>query len=172
MRMNHGATSPTTQPRASTGLANVLNLDSSVLTGIERLLFDYADVRPEDTIIIVYTPEVRESVALVCLVLNAYGFRYSLIPMRPLSDRGFRDRLLQKVPPDRIEPGKTVALVFEWGTMSHNQIFRDLFGGYRPNQRQIVRCINTGRDLFAIGLQPLPEELSRRNANLLHFLSK
>ena len=86
----------------------------------------------QDDIVVVYTPEVRESVALVCLLLKAYGFAYSLVPMRALSDRGFRDRLRRKVPAERIKLGKTVALVFEWETMSDNQTFRDVFRGHRP----------------------------------------
>lgn len=156
----------------SSALASGLNLDPSILVGIERLLFDYAHIHAHDDIVIAYTPEVAESVQLVCLLLKFYNFSYSLVPMRALSDGGFKERLRKKVGDERSRPGKTVALVFEWETMSHNQVFRDIFRRHRPDQRQIVRCINTCDELFSVGLQPMPEELSRRNADLLSLLSK
>ncbi len=152
------------------GLANALGLDERVLIGIERLLFDYADIGERDDIIIVFTPEVRECAALICLVLEAHELGYSVVPMRALSDRGFHDRLHARVPTERIGPGRTVALVLEWETMSHNQVFREAFAGHLPGQRRIVRCINASLDLFAVGLQPHPAELSQRNADLLHVI--
>jgi hypothetical protein len=149
-------------------LASALRLDERVLIGIDRLLFDYAEVGQADDVVIVFTPEVRDCAALVCLVLKAHGLDYSVVPMRALSDRGFQERLRVKVPKERFVPGRTVALVFEWETMSHNDVFRDVFAGHLPDQRRIVRCINAGLDLFSIGLQPLPSELSQRNADLLY----
>ena len=92
--------------------------------------------------------------------------------MRALSDRGFPDRLRSRVPKERTLPGKIVALVLEWDSMSHNQIFRDVFSGHRPEQRRIARCINAGLDLFSVGLQPHPLEVSQRNADLLYELQK
>lgn len=147
-----------------------LAFEPSVASGIDRLLFAYANLQAGDDVVVVYTPEVRDSVALVCLRLRSRGFAYSVVPMRALSDGAFRGRLESVVPRTRTKPGKIVALVFEWETMSQNKTFRDVFSGHRPDQRTIVRCINTGRDLFAVGLLPEPSELSRRNADLLHFI--
>lgn len=148
-------------------LSGALKLDGRVLHGIERLLFDYADIQEVDDTLIVFTPDVRESTALVCLVMKYHGLRYSMVPMRALSDRGFVNRLREKVPKVRVSCGKTVALVFEWETMSHNKVFRDVFSGHQPEHRCIVRCINTSAEFFAFGLQPHPAELSQRNADLL-----
>ncbi len=147
-----------------------LRVEPGVASGIDRLLFAYANLQAGDDVVVVYTPEVRESVALVCLRLDSMGFRYSVVPMRALSDGAFRSRLESVVPRTRCTPGKVVTLVFEWETLSQNKTFRDVFSGHRPDQRVIVRCINTGSDLFSVGLLPEPAELSRCNADLLHFI--
>ena len=151
-------------------IASDLQVSPNVLRGVRRLVFDYAQIGTDDDVVVIYSSEVRNAVSLVCLVLRLEGFDYSLVPMKPLSDCGLSDRLRERIPENRAGPGKTVALVFEWETMSHNQLFRDIFRGHLPEKRQIVRCINAGNDLFELGLQPLPETISRNNADLLSFL--
>lgn len=141
-----------------------------VWTGILHLLFDYGDLRNDDDVVVVYTPDLREPVSWVCLALQNAGANYSTVAMNPLTDSTFPSRLRAKIAASRATPGKCIALVFESETMSHNHVFREVFRGYTADQRRIVRCINTGSDLFAIGLSPRPDEVSRRNADLLHFL--
>ena len=151
-------------------LPSEVGITPEVWFGIERMLFDYAELSPEDDVIVVYTPDVRVPAAWVCLALNLWGARFSVVPMGPLSDSGFDARLRAVVPKHRSRTGKCVVLVFEWETMSHNRVFREALHGHLPEQRRILRCINTGADLFSVGLLPHPEELSRKNSDLLAFL--
>ncbi|MCG3769181.1 MAG: hypothetical protein JW384_00301 [Nitrosomonadaceae bacterium] len=147
-----------------------LDVSSGVWSGIGRLLLDYASLAPGDDVVVAYTPDVKEAVSWVCLAVQLMGYPLSLVPMRSLSDSGFRDRLRTRIPESRSTSGKCVLLVFEWETMSHNQTIRDVLHGHLPEQRQIVRCINTGATTFVRGLNCQPAELSARNASLLYFL--
>lgn len=151
-------------------LSDRVGINRDVWNGIKNLLFSYAELCENDDVVVVYTLEVREPVSWVCLALEMIGVPYTTVVMRPLTDSGFLERLRAKVPKRRAIPGKLVTLVFEWETMSHNQVFREIFQGYQECQRRIVRCINTGPDIFSVGMRPDPKEISQKNANLLHYL--
>lgn len=147
-------------------------LDTEVWAGVQRLLTDYAELEDGDDVVIAYTPDSRESAALVGVACEQRGVSVSFIPMRPLSDRGFPERLAARVPHVRTRSGKCLFLTFEKDTMSHHGEIRAFFSSYDPTKYRVIRAINAGRDLFATGLASSPRELSALNTSLIERLMR
>jgi hypothetical protein len=143
-------------------------LDLTLWQGINRLLDNFAKINVGDDIIIVYTLEVREPASWVALACRARGFKAPLVPMIPLRDPGFFNRLNEFIPHDRLAPGRLVIFIFEGETMSHNVVVKKILSGYSPDSYTVVRGINTCRDMFTVGLATPPDELSARNTTLLN----
>lgn len=146
-------------------------LSEKVWAGIDRLLTDYAELRAGDDVAVLYTPESRESAAVVGVACERRGHNPVYLPMRPLRDPSFPERLARAVPRSRSRPGKCVVLTFERDTMSHHGAIRSQFADYHPAQVRVVRAINSGVDLFATGLSMTPEELSALNTALIERLA-
>jgi hypothetical protein len=142
-------------------------LDDRVWAGIQSLIDDYAQVEENDDVVIAYTPDSIESAAAVSLALNERGFLPALVRMFPLYDRGFYNRLSAVVPPCRARSGKLICLLFELHTVSHNKAIKTALSRYHPEQYQVIRAINSGRDLFTTGLATAPAELSALNTAIL-----
>jgi hypothetical protein len=142
-------------------------LDEHVWAGIQSLIDDYAAVQPDDDVVIGYTPDSLEPAAWVYLALQERGFTPVLVHMLPLRDPGFYGRLRSVVPERRTKPGRCVCLLFELHTMSHNKIVKTVFAKYNPGQYDVVRAINSGRDLFTTGLATGSAELSSLNTTVL-----
>jgi leucyl aminopeptidase (aminopeptidase T) len=60
-----------------------------------------------------------------------------------------------------------VCLIFELHTASHNKTVKTVFAKYDPSQYNVVRAINSGRDLFTTGLAMRPDTLSALNTAIL-----
>lgn len=146
-------------------------LSERVWAGMDRLLTDYAEFCAGDDVAILYTPDSRESVALVGVACEHRGLKPIYVPMRPLRDSDFPERLAQAIPKSRSRPGKCVVLTFERDTMSHHGAIRSHFANYDPAQYRVVRAINSGVDLFATGLSMSPKELSALNTALIERLT-
>ena len=143
-------------------------LDQRVWDGIQSLFDDYANINPSDQVVIAYTPDSREAAAWVALACEQRQFTPpSVIPMMPLRDAGFRARLSEVIPALPPDDRRTVLLVFERETMSHNKIIKSVFAKYDPEKYQVIRAINSGRNLFVTGLLMKPAELSALNTTLL-----
>jgi hypothetical protein len=142
-------------------------LDQQVWDGIQSLMDDYAQMRPSDKIVIAYTSDSRTPAAWVALACEQRAFVPSMVPMRPLRDAGFRARLAEVIPEYPSGDDRIMLLVFERETMSHNRIIKSILAKYHPDQYQVIRAINSGRNLFVTGLLMKPDELSALNTTLL-----
>lgn len=142
-------------------------MDESIWGGIQSLISNYAKIGAGDDVVICYTPDSREPAAWVYLALVERGVPTSIIPMAPLHDSGFQNRLSLAVPSEREKSGRCVLMIFERDTMSHNEAVRRVFSNYEDEQYQVVRAINSGGDLFSIGLKATPEMLSAFNSSIL-----
>lgn len=144
--------------------------DDRAWEGIQRLLDDYAEIEPGDRVVLAYSADSRTSAAWVGLALEQRGIEAAFVPMRPLKDDGFRARLAAAAPllPDR--PGKAVVLTFERDTMSHHGEIRAHFADFDPDAYRVIRAINAGHALFAVGLALGPQTLSALNTTLLSRL--
>jgi hypothetical protein len=149
---------------------NLLDPSGDVLAGVERLLTEYAELETGDTVFIAYTPDSRESAALVGLACEAWGITAGYVPYGPLKDPGFRARLAAAAPDVPGAPGKCVLITFERDTMSHHGDIRAHFAARAPDRYRVIRAINAGPDLFAVGLAMGPRQLSALNAGLLEKL--
>jgi len=141
--------------------------DASVWEGVNTLLETYAQVKPDDNIIIAYTPDSREPAAWVVTALRARNIEPQLVSMRPLRDTGFFERLNSAVPsPDELS-GRLVILTFERDTMSHNSSIRTALAPFDPERCKVIRAMNAGPELFSLGFRIPPEDLSARNTAIL-----
>ena len=105
------------------------------------------------------------------MALEGRGYRVRITPMSPLHDPDFEARLRNIVPRTRADPGRCVLIILEMDTMSHNDVVRRCFLEYESYQYQVVRTINSNRDLFTIGLQVPPNVLSALNASLMYAMA-
>lgn len=142
-------------------------LDTETWSAVNNFIDKYVHPDPFDDIVIVSTPDSRVPAAWVALAFTERGFAPSIIPMLALHDPGFQERLSAVVPPTRESGGRCVCLIFELHTMSHNRVVKQAFCRYAPTQYQVIRAINSGRELFTVGLAVDPGELSALNATLL-----
>lgn len=162
------------QPRLaadSGGAGLALDLNDDVLAGVQTLLTEYADLQSDDEVVIAYSPDSRESAALVGLACEARGVPASYVPLRPLKDAGFRARLAGAAPEEASPGGKCVLFTFERDTMSHHGDIRAHFASWDPHRYRVIRAINAGPALFATGLAIGPAELSALNTTLLERLN-
>ncbi|MFD4357468.1 hypothetical protein ACFWPX_33325 [Nocardia sp. NPDC058518] len=141
--------------------------DEHVWAGIQSLLDNYVQLDSDDDVVIAYTPDSTEPAAWVFLAFEERGVKAVLVRMNPLRDPGFHERLSSVIPERREGPGRCVFLLFERHTMSHNKVVKTAFSNYGPEQYKVIRAINSGRDLFGIGLASSPSELSALNTTIL-----
>lgn len=146
---------------------SVNGLDEKVWMGIQSLLDDYAHIRSEDDVVIAYTPDSREPAAWVRLALEEREITPSIVSMIPRRDPDFFARLSAVIPLRRDRPGRCVCLIFELHTMSHNKAVKMALREYEPHQYEVIRAINSGPDLFTVGLATHPHELSALNTTIL-----
>lgn len=147
-------------------------VDESIWKGVRNLLDDYIKVREDDTFVIAYTPDSRESAAWIALVLRQRGFVPPTVAMRPLQDATFADRLDAALPTLDDLPGRLVVITVEQSTMSHFGILRRRYERYPEGRCLILRIISAGQDFFAKSMNLTPEYLSSANAELLSRLKE
>lgn len=140
---------------------------SEIMAGVNTLLSDYAQAESQDTYIIAYTLDSRESAAWIAAGLKSRGNEPSLVPMRPLVDDGFYNRLHKVLPDPEVMPGRLIIFTLERDTMSHFQPFVEILQRFGPTQCKILRVISASTEFFTRSLNLTPETLSARNASLL-----
>ena len=150
---------------------DITRIDLPLWQGVHRLLDTFIVARDEDDFVIAYAPDAREGAAWVYMALEGRGYRVRITPMSPLHDPDFEARLRNIVPRTRADPGRCVLIILEMDTMSHNDVVRRCFLEYESYQYQVVRTINSNRDLFTIGLQVPPNVLSALNASLMYAMA-
>lgn len=139
-------------------------------SGIDSLLFGYANLHPDDSVIIIYSPDSRVPCAYVTARMRQLAFEPKLVPMRPLVDDGFEQRLRAALPAHRELRGRLVVFTFERASMSHFDILRAVNHEFGSDWCMFLRIIGASDDFFLEALNLDPAELSRRNAFLLHCL--
>ncbi len=145
-------------------------LDAAAWAGIQRLLDDYAELGPDDRVVIAYSPDARDPAAWVGIACEERGIAVRFVPLRPLHDEGFGERFAAAVPLACGQAGRTVVLTFERDTMSHHGEIRAHLSRFPPDRYRVIRAINAGHALFAIGLGVGPDRLTALNATLLDRL--
>lgn len=138
--------------------------------GVSSLLDDYANVQPEDTVIVAYTSDSRLYAAWVMVALQGRGISARQMWMGRLHDNGFVDRLSALLPGPDMDEGRLVIIALERSTMSHMQALREMLARYQPHQCVVIRAISACEELFATALRAKPSELSARNTALLEQL--
>ena len=143
-------------------------LTDEVWSGVASLLDNYiGGVRADDTAVIAYTSDSRESAAWVSVALEAQGIAVRKVWMAPLRDAQFSERISSSLPAPGDLPGRLLILTFERETMSHNNQLRTLLAPYDPENYLVIRVISAGPELFSHALRPEPDELSARNTTIL-----
>lgn len=142
-------------------------IDARVLKGVDTLFDDYAQLRPVDTLMVVYTPDCREQASLLILTARDRGVATTALGMAPVEDAGFHDRLKAALPPRESLTGRLVIITIERDTMSHALVLRHEIAAY-GDQVLPIRIINGSWDFFRLALGPSPAELSAINSGLLH----
>lgn len=145
-------------------------VDERVFEGVDSLLDDYVVIRDQDKFVITYTPDSREPAAWVALGLKHRGFNPDIIPMRPLEDSSFAERIGEVLPDPAALPGRLVIITLERDTMSHFDVLAPLLSRYGQDKIMILRIISASADFFTKALNVSPMELSSLNATLLHRL--
>ncbi|MEY9171151.1 hypothetical protein ABIF29_007262 [Bradyrhizobium elkanii] len=141
--------------------------DAKAWEGVNSLVDNYAQARPDDLFIVAYTADSRDSAAWVLACLNDRGIQTKLIPMSPFRDEGFHARLSNALPSPSELSGRLVILTFERDTMSHNDVIRTVIRTYDASRCVVIRAISASPTLFSHALNISPAELSARNAAIL-----
>jgi len=143
-------------------------MDSNTWDGVQSLLDNYAKIRPEDYVVILFTSDSSEPAAWVSAALELRGIPAKRVWMAPLRDEGFLERLKPALPPPDELSGRLIVLGFERDTMSHTTHLASAISKYKNSQ--VFRAISSCPSLFSTALRVLPEELSARNTAILERL--
>lgn len=143
-------------------------IDSQTWNGVQSLLDNYAKIRPDDRVVILYTSDSAESAAWVSAALEIRKIPVQRVWMAPLKDPGFLDRLTPALPPVDEVKGRLVVLGFERDTMSHTTALAGALSKYKKSQ--VFRAISACPSLFSTALRVVPEELTARNTAILERL--
>lgn len=135
--------------------------------GVNSLLDNYVELRPADTIVLLYTPDSYEVVAWVSTAVALRNMQVTRVPMLPLRDPDFFQRLVAALPSPTQVAGRLVILTFERETMSHDQDIRNAISSYDTQSCVVMRAISSCEELFSSALQATPGELSALNTALL-----
>jgi hypothetical protein len=142
-------------------------IDAPIWEGVQSLLDNYINVRSDDSVILAYTSDSSESAALVSVALEMRGIAVRQLPMAPLRDPNFHNRLKAALPLPGELANRLVLLTFERDTMSHDGTIREVLAAYDPEACAVFRAISASRHLFSHALRTPPMELSARNTHLL-----
>jgi hypothetical protein len=145
-------------------------LTPEIITGVNALLWDYAQADEQDRFLIAYTLDSRDPAAWITAVLKSRGITPELVPMRPLVDPKFEERLHAALPdPDHLR-GKLIIFTLERDTMSHFRPLLETLARFGAYKCKVIRIISAAAEFFTQSLNLTPEVLSARNASLLDRL--
>jgi hypothetical protein len=147
-------------------------LTTEIIAGVNSLLWDYAQADEQDYFLIAYTLDSREPASWLAAVLKSRGSTPQLVPMRPLTDPKFEERLLAALPEPGQLRGTLVIFTLERDTMSHFRPLLDTLMRFGGDRCKVIRIISASAEFFTKSLNLAPEALSARNASLLNRLDK
>jgi hypothetical protein len=142
-------------------------VSTEVWAGVNALLDDYLELTPRDALVLAYAPDSYEAAAWVSAAVVLRGMQVRRVPMLPLVDAGFPERLAAAVPPPNEVQGRLIILTFELDTMSHDHEIRQVISAFPDESCLVMRAISSCADLFATALLATPAELSAVNTALL-----
>ena len=143
-------------------------ITAAVWQGVESLLDRYARVRAGDAVLILYTSDSYECAAWLSAALELRGVAATRVWMAPLQDEELLARLTHALPAPGSVSGRLIVLSLERDTMSHEGTLARALQHFDPQRCEIFRAISASPELFAGPLRVSPDELSARNAALLH----
>lgn len=135
--------------------------------GLQRFLDDYLHFDPSHTYILCYTVDSRDPAALVATALRSRGASAETVPMRPLVDDEFADRLFSILPQPSEVDGHVVIVTLEKDTMSHFEPLKQARNMYGDQMCQVIRVISASDEFFTLAMNLSPSDLSRLNTTLL-----
>lgn len=144
--------------------------DQEILSGVDELIAAYAEIRPDDVVIIAYSPDSREPAAWLVARLRQLGYTPVVVGMRPLVDPGLRDRLREALPAPNDLQARLVIFTLEKETMSHFEPWTEVLYRYEADQCKIFRIISASAEFFTHAVKCTPQDLTQRNASLLNRL--
>lgn len=155
-----------------TAIANMPATSSlrGISVGVASLLDNFAAIQPTDEVVIAYAADSRKYAAHIMLELQSRKIQVRAVAMRPLADPQIKAELHAVLPPRTSLAGRLVVITLEKDSMSHFEVFAELFEIYGKNRCKIVRIISASDELFEHGFARTPRELSLRNATLLEKL--
>jgi hypothetical protein len=142
-------------------------MNTEAWRGVQRLLDDYAKVRPDDRVMVIYASDSEEQAAWISVALECRQIAFCRVWMQPLHDMGFQERLLSAMPSPSSFRGRIVVITLERDTLSHHEKLRIALAPYERSRRLVFRIINACEALFSTALQVGPETLSARNTAIL-----
>lgn len=142
-------------------------MDTNTWEGVQSLLDNYAAVRADDIVIVLYASDSAEPAAWVSAALEYRDIPVRRVWLNPLRDAGFEQRLAAAMPTPEELTGRIVVLTFERDTLSHNKILSAALAPFDRSRRVVFRAINACASLFSKALRVMPQELSARNTAIL-----
>lgn len=140
--------------------------------GVHCLIDCYARAQPGDFVVVTYTAESRTVAAWVLAALEARRIETRSVPMLPLQDEGFVERLQPCLPqPDSLKR-RLVVVTLEVETMSHSVQLREALSRYPVKDCVLLRLMSSVPELFGGPLRARPDDLAARNTTILrHFMA-
>jgi hypothetical protein len=140
-----------------------------IWSGVESLLDAYAQVRPGDVAVLLYTSDSHEPAAWISAGLEVRGIEVRRLWMAPLVDPGFAARLATTLGAGPI-PGRLVLFSVERDTLSHTNELHAALARFPAERRRVLRMISATAEVFEDTLAATPSQLSALNAGLLDAL--
>lgn len=135
--------------------------------GVQRLLNEYANVKSDDRVLVVYADDSAEQAAWVCTALECQGIVFQRVWMQPFKDEALFSRLINALPAPDSFAGRLVVFTLERDTLSNHDVLRKALVPFETSRCYMFRVINACEALFSTALQIGPDELSARNTALL-----
>lgn len=142
-------------------------IDNKTWEGVQSFLDNYAQVRANDIVVVLYTSDSYESAAWVSAALELRKIPVRRVWMAPLRDDEFLERLTSALPPPAELASRLVVMSFERDTMSHTRTIATALSTYEKPQCVVFRSISASSSLFSDAFRVSPEELSARNTAIL-----
>jgi hypothetical protein len=140
-----------------------------VIAGCQTLLTDYINPDIGDGLLVLYTPECRDHVALLSLLAKQEGLNVSCMPMRPLRDASVAIRVSDSLKNcfERLGQSKLYVVTLERDTLSHQAAIQSSLEPYPEDRLRLIRAISVCDAFFSTAMQVVPSQLSARNSKIL-----
>jgi leucyl aminopeptidase (aminopeptidase T) len=146
-------------------------LAAAELDGADRLLAKYAQVAPDDFVVLAFEAACKNTARILAVALRRQGVRYALLPVVPYKDPSLNRKLAAVVPSASETTGSLVIVVLELHTMSHTSEFRSAMRGFAGAARG-VQVVSATPEQLLESYRLEPDDLRGRNEYVLNMLSR